>query len=62
MNPYILLMLMWTPSMHTGGSVNGVEFADRPSCEAAAQAAKKKFEGWGTEFYWVCAPKDASRP
>lgn len=62
MNAYVLLMLMWTPSMHTAGAVTSAEFTNKSSCEVAALAAKKKFEGWGTEFYWVCTPKDVGSP
>lgn len=60
MTAYILLMLLWTPSQQTSGAVNGVEFANKASCESAAASAKKKFEGPLTTFYWVCAPKNVS--
>jgi hypothetical protein len=59
---YVLLMLMWTPSMHTAGAVTSAEFANKASCIAAAQSAEKKFNGWGSTLYWTCEPKDMSSP
>jgi hypothetical protein len=57
---FILIMLMYTPSAHTAGSVSGVEFANKASCEQAAAVAKKEFDGWSSTLYHVCVPKDAT--
>lgn len=54
---YILLMLMWTPSMHTSGTVSSAEFSSLERCEQAAQAAAKKFDGWGSNLYHICVQK-----
>lgn len=57
MSVYILLMLMWTPSMHTSGSIASAEFSSLERCQEAAAAASKKFNGFGSELYSVCVPK-----
>ena len=57
MTIYVLMMLMWTPSMHTSGALATAEFTSKENCESAATIAKKKFDGWGTELYYVCVPK-----
>lgn len=54
---YVLLMLMWTPSMQTSGTVSSAEFSSLDKCEAAAQVASSKFNGWGSTLYHVCVPK-----
>jgi hypothetical protein len=54
---YILLMMIWTPSGHTAGSISSARFASKPACERAAAAAKQKFEGWQVSFYHVCEPE-----
>lgn len=54
---YILLMLMWTPSMQTSGTVSAAEFSSLEKCEAAAVVAAKTFDGWGSNLYHVCVPK-----
>jgi hypothetical protein len=57
MTIYILLMLMWTPSVHTSGAVGSAEFTSLEKCEQAAKAAASKFDGFGTSLYHVCVPK-----
>lgn len=57
MQIYILLMLMWTPSMHTSGSVTSAEFTSLEKCNQAAEIAAKKFDGWGSNLYHVCVAK-----
>lgn len=54
---YILIMLMYVPSGHTAGSLVTAEFSNAASCQAAGDAAKSKFDGWGSTLYFVCSPK-----
>lgn len=60
MATYVLIMLMWSPSAHAGGGLGTAEFRERASCEAAAQAAKREFDGPLSSLYYVCVPKSAS--
>lgn len=55
---YVLIMLMYVPSVHASGSLGSAEFSDQKSCLSAASAAKAKFDGWGSTLYYVCEPKD----
>lgn len=54
---YVLIMLMYVPSSYSAGLIATAEFASEQRCEAAAQVAKSKFDGWGSTLYYVCMPK-----
>lgn len=55
---YVLIMLMYVPSGHTAGSITTADFHNAAACQAAGEAAKKVFDGWGSTLYFACAPKD----
>lgn len=58
MKTFVLLMMVWTLSGHSAGSVASAEFATQSACEFAASQARIKFAGFQTSFYYVCVPKN----
>lgn len=54
---YVLFFYLWTASAHAGASVTMTEFSSEARCEAAGEAASKKFGGLASNPYWLCMPK-----
>lgn len=58
MKSFILLMMIWTPTGYSTGSIGSAEFASQSACEFAASRAREKFTGYKSTIYHVCVPKD----
>ena len=54
---YVLLFYLYTVSSGMSGLITSAEYTTLARCEAAAQAAKKKFESPMLKGYYICAEK-----
>lgn len=57
MTTYVLMFYLATYSASGGMTLMAAEFNSKGTCEAAGNAAEKKFSGIYARPYWTCVPK-----